>query len=221
MSACVVKGHCRQAHLRESHSSDHQDLADLALSETQRTVLDDIRQFLAIFDEVQQLLSSDQTPTLSLVIPVYEQLIGMLKNATSSLPNIAHAIEASIGKIQEYMDKAIELSDDLYRIQLHGRNRRNAAYSHAQAPPKATQREASLEVMDWEPSKVNQTRERRDGTRRPPPTCYNYGELGHIARKCRGAAQVKRARVALSSKEREVKKESEDLSDSSSGKEEL
>jgi hypothetical protein len=46
------------------------------------------------------------------------------------------------------MDKAIELSDDLYRIQLHGRNRRNAAHGDAQNHPRAAQREANLEAMD-------------------------------------------------------------------------
>ena len=52
------------------------------------------------------------------------------------------------GSLKEYIDKAIELSNDLYWIQLHGRNRRNVAYSHAEAPPKVAQRDASPSLLD-------------------------------------------------------------------------
>lgn len=121
--------------------------------------------------------------------------------------------------LKEYMDKAIELSDDLYRIHLHGRNRRNAAHSYAQAPPKAAQREASPEAMDWEPSKVNQAREARGKPRRPPPDCYRCGEPGHIARYCQAATRVKKARPAPSSVEREPQGEVDQAPSSESEKE--
>ena len=118
------------------------------------------------------------------------------------------------GSLKEYMDKAIELSDDLYRIQLHGRNRRNAAHSHAQASPKATQREDSPEAMDWEPSKVNRAREARGKPRRPPPDCYRCGELGHIARNCPNTTQVKRAVPTSEGQRRQKQIECPDDSDS-------
>lgn len=125
------------------------------------------------------------------------------------------------GSLKEYMDKAIELSDDLYRIQLHGRNRRNAAYSHAQASPKAAQRETSPEAMDWEPSRVNQAREKTSRPRRPRRDCYSCGELGHLARNCPNNVRVKRARALPKSEERKQLEEAKDLADSDSGKEEL
>lgn len=51
-------------------------------------------------------MSAEQTPTLSIVIPTYEKLIGMLRDLKPLLPNIAHAIDASVDKLEEYMAKA-------------------------------------------------------------------------------------------------------------------
>jgi len=86
--------------------AEHSDISDYALSDIQLQVLDDIRTFLNVFHSAQQIASAEKTPTLSIVIPVYEKLIEMLQNLKQHLPNLSHAIAASISKLQEYMDKA-------------------------------------------------------------------------------------------------------------------
>ncbi len=66
-------------------------------------VLNDIRNFLSIPHHVQQLLSSEKTPTAPIVLPVYEKLANYLHKATKSYPKIKHAIEASLASIKKYM----------------------------------------------------------------------------------------------------------------------
>ncbi|KAH8622033.1 hypothetical protein IG631_23139 [Alternaria alternata] len=123
--------------------------------------------------------------------------------------------------LKEYMDKAIELSDDLYQIQLHGRNRRNAAHGDAPNHPRAAQREASPEAMDWEPSKINRAREIRTRSRRSSPNCYSCGELGHITRSYPNTIRVKRARGICTGEGQKLQKKAEEPTESDSEKEEL
>ena len=85
---------------------NHSDVAEHALTDIEITVLKDIRSFLSVFHYAQQIVSAEKTPTLSIVIPVYEKLIGMFQNLKRHKPNIAHAIKASIEKLEEYMGKA-------------------------------------------------------------------------------------------------------------------
>ncbi|KDR81152.1 hypothetical protein GALMADRAFT_61216 [Galerina marginata CBS 339.88] len=80
------------------------DITDLTANQLQ--VLKDIRLFLNVFHTAQQIVSAEQTPTLSIVIPVYEHLIGMLEDLKRHVPNISHAIQASIGKLEEYLEKS-------------------------------------------------------------------------------------------------------------------
>ncbi len=79
------------------------DLADFALSDIELNVLYDIREFLAYAHSVQELVSAEQTPTLCIVIALYEQLIKKLQDAKEDLPKFAHALDAAIGKLQEYL----------------------------------------------------------------------------------------------------------------------
>lgn len=82
---------------------DYDELAHHLLSEKELDVLTDIRGFLLIPHRVQELLSGDQTPTASMVLPAYEELLDLLKLARSKYPKIAHAIDASVSVLEQYL----------------------------------------------------------------------------------------------------------------------
>ncbi|KAJ6463695.1 hypothetical protein C8R47DRAFT_992515, partial [Mycena vitilis] len=69
-------------------------------------VLQDVRRFLEIFHVVQEIVSAEKTPTLSIVLPLYEKLIIMLNNLAKELDVISHAIHASVRKLEEYLAKS-------------------------------------------------------------------------------------------------------------------
>ncbi|CDO76288.1 hypothetical protein BN946_scf184917.g4 [Trametes cinnabarina] len=73
------------------------------LTPTELDVLEDIRGYLLIPHRVQELLSADQSPTASMVLPAYEELLDLLKLARSKYPKISHAIDASIAVLERYM----------------------------------------------------------------------------------------------------------------------
>ncbi|KAJ7039416.1 hypothetical protein C8F04DRAFT_898191, partial [Mycena alexandri] len=52
---------------------------------------------------VEELVSAEKTPTLSIVLPLYERLIIMLRNLKRQLPKLGHAISAAIHKLEEYL----------------------------------------------------------------------------------------------------------------------
>ncbi|KAL1684960.1 ribonuclease H-like domain-containing protein [Schizophyllum commune] len=81
-------------------------LGHLALSEKQLEALDDVRKFLGALHLAQQLVSSQRTPTLCHVLPVYVKLIQTLSGVKNICPKISHGIQASINKLKEYMGKA-------------------------------------------------------------------------------------------------------------------
>ncbi len=85
---------------------EHSDIADLVLNDMDLQVLSDIRKFLNVFHTAQQIVSAEKTPTLSIMILIYEQLISMLTNLKKHIPNLIHAINAAIDKLKEYMEKA-------------------------------------------------------------------------------------------------------------------
>ncbi|OSD08725.1 hypothetical protein PYCCODRAFT_1356822 [Trametes coccinea BRFM310] len=76
---------------------------DALLSDKTLDVLSDIREFLAIPHAVQELLSAENTPTASLALPAYAELIDILKGAQEKLPRIRHGIQAAISALEEYM----------------------------------------------------------------------------------------------------------------------
>ncbi|PCH33312.1 hypothetical protein WOLCODRAFT_60854, partial [Wolfiporia cocos MD-104 SS10] len=75
------------------------------LSVHRLSVLGDVRKFLRMPHMVQEVLSAQQTPTLSMALPGYEKLILVLKLLKQHLPRIAHAIDASVDKLEEYLSK--------------------------------------------------------------------------------------------------------------------
>jgi len=82
----------------------NKDLQSHHFSDLDITVLSHIRRFLYFFHVVQELVSAEKTPTLSIVLPMYEKLIIMLRNdLTTELPGLSHAILASVAKLEEYL----------------------------------------------------------------------------------------------------------------------
>lgn len=83
--------------------SENDDLAHFAFSEIELQVTSDICCFLLVFRRVQQCVSAEKMPTLSIVLPTYEKAITMLKDLRFSLPKLAGAINESIMKLEEYL----------------------------------------------------------------------------------------------------------------------
>lgn len=79
------------------------DIRDLLLTDTDIVVLSEIREFLHIPHRVQELLSAERTPTISVVIPAYEALLDLVKLATARWPRLAHAIKATGNALEQYM----------------------------------------------------------------------------------------------------------------------
>jgi hypothetical protein len=84
----------------------HDNIPHHALSDMALCVLDDIRTFLRVPHIVQEIVSAEKTPTLSVVLPIYEKLIIMLKNLWAQLPEMAHTITASVEKLEENLAHA-------------------------------------------------------------------------------------------------------------------
>ncbi|KIO23189.1 hypothetical protein M407DRAFT_43807, partial [Tulasnella calospora MUT 4182] len=68
--------------------------------------LRDIQQILEIPHSAQEALSAEKTPTLSLTLPLYEDVIGSLRLVQKTIPEMAYAIEAAIVKLNEYVLRA-------------------------------------------------------------------------------------------------------------------
>ena len=85
----------------------HQDaIAHLRLRQVTLNLLQDIREFLQAPHLVQEILSAQKTPTLSMALPGYEKLLVLLRLLKRKLWRIEHGIDASISKIEEYLQKA-------------------------------------------------------------------------------------------------------------------
>ncbi|KAG8722863.1 hypothetical protein FRC08_004493 [Ceratobasidium sp. 394] len=73
-------------------------------------VLQDIVSVLSVLHNAQELLSAECTPTLALALPVHETgLIQALKDLTYKFPELQHAIECGVRKLEAYVAKARDL----------------------------------------------------------------------------------------------------------------
>lgn len=81
------------------------ELAGKLLNNTELQVLSDIREFLRVPYTIQETLVAEYTPTLSLMFPAYETSISLLKAVKRKKPLLTHAVDASIGKLEEYLGK--------------------------------------------------------------------------------------------------------------------
>jgi hypothetical protein len=79
-----------------------------ALKATDLVVLTDIRDVLKVFHHAQELLSSERTPTLSLVLPSYEILIQILRAFLTHIRfrHLHFAIRAAMAKLDIYVESA-------------------------------------------------------------------------------------------------------------------
>jgi hypothetical protein len=66
-------------------------------------VLDDVRDVLSYFHSAQEVLAGEKTPTLPFVLPLYEDLLGALRDLCIEYPNLIHALWASIQKLEKYL----------------------------------------------------------------------------------------------------------------------
>ena len=69
-------------------------------------VLHDISTFLKVPHAVQTILCAEKTPTLSAVLPTYEDLLEMLRSYRVICPQLKRAILICIAKIEEYVTKS-------------------------------------------------------------------------------------------------------------------
>ncbi|KAH9947390.1 hypothetical protein B0H21DRAFT_692005 [Amylocystis lapponica] len=83
-------------------SPKQEKISGHALSAIDLRVISDIRDFLELPHLVQEYLSAEMTPTLSMVIPAYETLIEALKKLRVEKPEIQHGISACVARLDKY-----------------------------------------------------------------------------------------------------------------------
>ncbi|EFQ88856.1 hypothetical protein PTT_15071, partial [Pyrenophora teres f. teres 0-1] len=86
---------------------------------------------------------------------------------------------------KEYTEEAIEISDDLYRINLNSRSQeRTSQRAHGISHQKDTRTPSPPEKMDWEPTKAGKASTRTSRSSVDQVKCYACGEKGHISKYC-------------------------------------
>lgn len=78
----------------------------MLLSDAKLRKLTQIRDFLEIPHSVQELLSSEKTPTLCIALPAYEHLLSLLRAFKEENPEIAYGVQGAIEKLEGYLKKS-------------------------------------------------------------------------------------------------------------------
>ena len=103
---CVTHSNSIQAIQVLINNEDNNALTSCQLSDAELYVLNDIRFFLLLPHKVQELVSGEKTPTLSFVLPAYEDLLVALKRerTTGRLVHIGHAVDVALSKLENYLN---------------------------------------------------------------------------------------------------------------------
>jgi hypothetical protein len=74
-----------------------------SLDVDETAVLDDIREVLSYFHSSQEVLAGEKTLMLPFILPLYEDLLGAVRDLSVEYPNLIHALWASIQKLEKYL----------------------------------------------------------------------------------------------------------------------
>ena len=75
------------------------------MSRKEMDVLCDIHQVLEVPHTVQELLSSEHTPTLAMALPAYELLCNKWKQLQSTIWELSHYIQVGHDKLKYYINE--------------------------------------------------------------------------------------------------------------------
>jgi hypothetical protein len=80
-------------------------IRDDTLTVKEMSVVNDIRKLFSYFNMAQQALSGELTPTLPFTLGMFDDLVSILRSVYASLPNLMHAIYASLEKLEKYQEE--------------------------------------------------------------------------------------------------------------------
>ncbi|KAL0059499.1 hypothetical protein AAF712_013764 [Marasmius tenuissimus] len=131
------------------------------LCDIQLQVLADIHEVLHYLHSIQESVSAERTLTLHLVIPLYKELLNILKSLKLKFPKLSHALDAAILKLDDYIK--IAQGSKIYGLAIVINPMFKLKYIHEQwgdeeaVKVKAYLREAMLAFQRKRPFKPNAT----------------------------------------------------------------
>ncbi|KAI0317889.1 hypothetical protein OF83DRAFT_1057840 [Amylostereum chailletii] len=96
---------CRPVEIFLAHP-DQASIRDLLPTADEWKLLEHIRDFLAIPNSVQELMSGENTPNLSAVLPAYTLCMQRLSEFGRELPVFAPLANAAVAKFEEYFNRS-------------------------------------------------------------------------------------------------------------------